>query len=104
MPTNTHDFILRMTESYPRGLEFSKNLFPISEVYTELLTNYTRSISATAFTVVFMESGSFRPGSFRPGSFRPIFRVGRFDLGRWVVSAHFRGESFLSFFLSFYRY
>ena len=45
------------------------------------------------------ESGSFRPwvvsaGSFRPGSFRPIFGVGRFGLGRWVVSANFRGESF----------
>ena len=38
--------------------------------------------------------GSFRPGSFRPGSFQPIFRVGRFGLSRWVVSAHFRGESF----------
>ena len=36
--------------------------------------------------------GSFRPGSFRPGSFRPIFRVGRFGLGRLVVSANFRGE------------
>ena len=33
--------------------------------------------------------GSFWPGSFRPVSFRPIFRVGRFGLGRWVVSAHF---------------
>ena len=28
------------------------------------------------------------------GSFRPIFGVGHFGLGRWVVSAHFRGESF----------
>ena len=35
--------------------------------------------------------GSFRPGSFLSGLFLPIFRVG---LGRWVVSAHFRGESF----------
>ena len=38
--------------------------------------------------------GRFGPGSFRPGLFRPIFRVGCFGLGRWVVSAHFRGESF----------
>ena len=37
--------------------------------------------------------GSFRPGSIRPGSFRPILGVGRFGLGRWVVSANFRGES-----------
>ena len=44
--------------------------------------------------------GSFRPGSFRPGSFRPIFRVGRFGLGRWVVSVHFRGESFRSWVVS----
>ena len=36
---------------------------------------------------------SFRPESFRPGSFRPILRVGRFGLGRWVVSANFLGES-----------
>ena len=40
-----------------------------------------------------MESGSFRPESFRPGSFRPILGVGRFGLGRWVVSANFLGES-----------
>ena len=26
-------------------------------------------------------------GSFRPGSFQPILGVGRFGLGRWVVSA-----------------
>ena len=32
--------------------------------------------------------GSFRPKSFRPGSFRPILGVGRFGLGRWVVSAN----------------
>ena len=37
--------------------------------------------------------GSFRPESFRPGSFRPILGVGRFGLGRWVVSANFLGES-----------
>ena len=37
--------------------------------------------------------GSFRPESFRPGSFRPILGVGRFGLGRWVVSANFIGES-----------
>ena len=37
--------------------------------------------------------GSFRPESFRPGSFRPILGVGRFGLGRWVVSASFLGES-----------
>ena len=46
---------------------------------------------------IFHESGSvrpesfrpesFRPGSFRPGSFRPILGVGRFGLGRWVLSA-----------------
>ena len=36
---------------------------------------------------------SFRPESFRPGSFRPILGVGRFGLGRWVVSANFIGES-----------
>ena len=34
------------------------------------------------------------PGRFGPESIRPIFRVGRFGLGRWVVLAHFRGESF----------
>ena len=28
------------------------------------------------------------------GSFWPIFRVGRFGLDRWVVSAHFQDESF----------
>ena len=28
-------------------------------------------------------------GLFRPRLFRPIFRVGRFGLGRWVLSAHF---------------
>ena len=38
--------------------------------------------------------GSFRPESFRPGSFRPILGMGRFGLGRWVVSANFLGESF----------
>ena len=38
--------------------------------------------------------GSFRPVSCRPGSFLPIFRVGCFGLGRWAVSAYFRGESF----------
>ena len=37
--------------------------------------------------------GSFRPESFRPGSFRPILGMGRFGLGRWVVSANFLGES-----------
>ena len=37
--------------------------------------------------------GSFRPESFRPESFRPILGVGRFGLGRWVVSAKFLGES-----------
>ena len=37
--------------------------------------------------------GSFRPESFRPGSFRPILGVGRFGLGRWVVSANFLAES-----------
>ena len=37
--------------------------------------------------------GSFRPESFRPGSFRPILGVGRFGLGRCVVSANFLGES-----------
>ena len=37
--------------------------------------------------------GSFRPEWFRPGSFRPILGVGRFGLGRWVVSANFLGES-----------
>ena len=37
--------------------------------------------------------GSFRSESFRPGSFRPILGVGRFGLGRWVVSANFLGES-----------
>ena len=37
--------------------------------------------------------GSFRPESFRPGSFQPILGVGRFSLGRWVVSANFLGES-----------
>ena len=36
----------------------------------------------------------FSPGSIRPGSFRPIYGVGHFGLGWWVVSAHFRGESF----------
>ena len=40
--------------------------------------------------------GSFRPESFRPGSFRPILGVGRFGLGRWVVSANFLGESIRS--------
>ena len=35
--------------------------------------------------------GSFRPESFRPGSFQPILGVGRFGLGRWVVSANFPG-------------
>ena len=35
--------------------------------------------------------GSFRPESFRPESFRPILGVGRFGLGRWVVSANFLG-------------
>ena len=38
--------------------------------------------------------GHFGPGLFRPRLFRPIFRVGRFGLGRCVVSAHYRGESF----------
>ena len=35
-------------------------------------------------------------GSFRPGSFRPILEVGRFGLGRSVVSAldRFGPESF----------
>ena len=28
------------------------------------------------------------------------FRVGRFGLGRWVVSAHFRGESFRTWVVS----
>ena len=37
---------------------------------------------------------SFRSESFRPGLFRPILGVGRFGLGRWVVSANFLGESF----------
>ena len=37
--------------------------------------------------------GRFGPGSFRPGSFRPILGVGRFGLGRWVVSANFLSES-----------
>ena len=37
--------------------------------------------------------GRFGPGSFRPGSFRPILGVGRFGLGRWVVSANFEGGS-----------
>ena len=37
--------------------------------------------------------GSFRPESFWPGSFRPILGVGRFGLGRWVVSANFLSES-----------
>ena len=37
-------------------------------------------------------SGSFRPcvvlaGWFRSGSFRPVLGVGRYGLGRWVVSA-----------------
>ena len=44
-------------------------------------------------------SGSFRlwvvpAGSFRPGSFRQILEVGCFGLGRWVVSANFRGGLF----------
>ena len=33
----------------------------------------------------------FDPESFRPGSFRPISGVGRFGLGRWIVSASFLG-------------
>ena len=45
-------------------------------------------------------TGSFWLGSFLPGSFWPIFRVGRFGLGRWVVSAHFRDESFEPRFVS----
>ena len=51
------------------------------------------------FLVVFYKNpgrfgpGSFRPESFRPGSFRPILEVGRFGLGRWVVSANFLGQS-----------
>ena len=48
--------------------------------------------------------GSFRPGSFQPGSIRPILRVGRFGLGRWVVSANFRGESFRSWVVSASQY
>ena len=32
-------------------------------------------------------SGSFWPWVVLAGSFRPIFGVGRFGLGRWVISA-----------------
>ena len=40
--------------------------------------------------------GSFRPGRFGPGRFGQFFRVGRFGLRRWVVSAlgRFGRESF----------
>ena len=36
------------------------------------------------------------PGRFGPGSFRPILGVGRFGLGRWVISVlgRFVPESF----------
>ena len=38
---------------------------------------------------IFWDKGIRRneSGSFRPGSFRPNLGVGRFGLGRWVVSA-----------------
>ena len=36
----------------------------------------------------------WNPGRLGPGSFRTIFGVGHFGLGRWLVSAHFQGESF----------
>ena len=39
-------------------------------------------------------SDRFGTGSFRPVSFRSTIWVGRFCLGRWVVSAHFLGGSF----------
>ena len=53
------------------------------------------NVLTVALTVQYERNpGHFGPCSFRPGSFRPIFRVGHFGLGRWVVSAHFRGESF----------
>ena len=56
---------------------------PIPDMYVSLfLTNPGR-----------FGPGSFRPESFRPGSFRPILGVGRFGLGRWVVSANFLGGS-----------
>ena len=47
--------------------------------------------------------GSFRPESFRPGSFRPILGVGRFGLGRWVVSANFLGESIRPKYMEIFR-
>ena len=56
-------------------------------------TNYTDFCLAGKKNPGRFGPGSFRPESFRPGSFRPILGVGRFGLGRWVVSANFLDES-----------
>ena len=54
---------------------------------------YKSSFDAVAVNPGRFGPESFWPESFRPGSFRPILGVGRFGLGRWVVSANFLGES-----------
>ena len=65
--------------------------------FQTICKGYQQTTKATAskervFPDYLKESRSFRPwvvsaGSFRPGSIRPYFRVSRFGLFWWVVSA-----------------
>ena len=43
---------------------------------------------------ILRKAGHFGPGLICLGLFYPIQRVGRFGLGRWVISANFQSESF----------
>ena len=70
------------------SISSSLNKFRVLQIKTLNMFGHIGTVNPGRFG-----PGSFRPESFRPGSFRPILGVGRFGLGRWVVSANFLGES-----------